>query len=172
MLFVLCALFADLFLWVPSTGIYAWVVFLLGITGHRPGHRVRERAVRPVQDRPGDEVAVPGIHADIATGGRMGVRGGVYTMSIIGKLNAYAGLATNFFRKPVTVHETYGFTADNFRWLPRRDADLCTGCGACNERCSSGATSMKDEGDAGRSPSTACTVSSAAAAPTSARSRR
>ncbi len=31
MTFVLCALFADLFLWVPSTGIYAWIVFLLGI---------------------------------------------------------------------------------------------------------------------------------------------
>jgi NADH-quinone oxidoreductase subunit H len=31
MLFVLCALFADLFLWVPSTGIYAWGVFLLGV---------------------------------------------------------------------------------------------------------------------------------------------
>jgi NADH-quinone oxidoreductase subunit H len=30
MLFVLCALFADLFLWIPSTGIYAWAVFLLG----------------------------------------------------------------------------------------------------------------------------------------------
>jgi len=68
-------------------------------------------------------------------------------MSIIGKLNAYVGLATNFLRKPVTVPETYGFTADNFRWLPKRDADLCTGCGACNERCSSGATSIKDTGE-------------------------
>lgn len=68
-------------------------------------------------------------------------------MSIIGKLSAYASMATNFFRKPVTVHDTYGFTADNFRWLPRRDADLCTGCGACNERCSSGATSIKDAGE-------------------------
>ncbi len=31
MLFVLCALFADLFLWIPSTGIYAWAVFLVGL---------------------------------------------------------------------------------------------------------------------------------------------
>jgi NADH-quinone oxidoreductase subunit H len=31
MLFVLCALFADLFLWIPSTGIYAWAVFLIGL---------------------------------------------------------------------------------------------------------------------------------------------
>ncbi len=68
-------------------------------------------------------------------------------MSIVKKISALAGLATNFFRKPVTVHETYGFTADNFRWLPRRDAELCTGCGACNERCSSGATSIKDAGE-------------------------
>ncbi|MDO9540493.1 MAG: NADH-quinone oxidoreductase subunit H [Methanocalculus sp.] len=31
MVFVLCALFADLFLWVPSSGIYAWAVFLTGL---------------------------------------------------------------------------------------------------------------------------------------------
>lgn len=31
MIFVLAALFADLFLWIPSTGILAWVVFLVGI---------------------------------------------------------------------------------------------------------------------------------------------
>jgi hydrogenase-4 component H len=68
-------------------------------------------------------------------------------MSVTGKLKAFAELATNVFRKPVTVSEAYGFTADNFRWLPRRNADLCTGCGACNERCSAGATSIKDAGE-------------------------
>ena len=68
-------------------------------------------------------------------------------MSFTGKLKAFAEVAANFFRRPVTVSEAYGFTAENFRWLPRRDADKCTGCGACNERCSSGATSIKDDGE-------------------------
>jgi len=68
-------------------------------------------------------------------------------VSITGKIKAFAELASNLFRRPVTVSEAYGFTAENFRWLPRRDADKCTGCGACNERCSSGATSIKDEGE-------------------------
>jgi NADH-quinone oxidoreductase subunit H len=31
MIFVLCALFADLFLWVPSQGISAWAVFTIGL---------------------------------------------------------------------------------------------------------------------------------------------
>jgi NADH-quinone oxidoreductase subunit H len=31
MLFVLVALFVDLFLWIPSTGILAWGVFLIGV---------------------------------------------------------------------------------------------------------------------------------------------
>jgi NADH-quinone oxidoreductase subunit H len=31
MIFVLCALFADLFLWVPSQGISAWAVFIIGL---------------------------------------------------------------------------------------------------------------------------------------------
>jgi NADH-quinone oxidoreductase subunit H len=30
-IFTLAALFADLFLWVPSTGIMAWLIFLLGL---------------------------------------------------------------------------------------------------------------------------------------------
>jgi hydrogenase-4 component H len=63
------------------------------------------------------------------------------------RLKAYSELIMNFFRKPVTVKESFAFMADTFRWLPRRDADKCTGCGACNERCSSGATSIKDNGD-------------------------
>lgn len=63
------------------------------------------------------------------------------------RLKAYSELIMNFFRKPVTVKESFAFMADTFRWLPRRDADKCTGCGACNERCSSGATSIKDDGD-------------------------
>jgi len=68
-------------------------------------------------------------------------------MSVGGKIKELAMVAANFFRRPVTVEEAYGFTAENFRWLPRRDDDKCTGCGACNERCSSGATSLKDLGD-------------------------
>jgi ferredoxin len=63
---------------------------------------------------------------------------------MIKKLKAFGQLIANFFRKPVTVPESYGFTAENFRWLPRRNDELCTGCGACNERCSSGATSLTD----------------------------
>lgn len=31
MLFVLVSLFTDLFLWIPSTGIMAWIVFLAGV---------------------------------------------------------------------------------------------------------------------------------------------
>jgi len=68
-------------------------------------------------------------------------------MSLTGKIKAFVELSLNIFHRPVTAHESYGFTAENFRWLPRRDADKCTGCGACNERCSSGATSIKDEGE-------------------------
>lgn len=67
-------------------------------------------------------------------------------MNALDKLKAYGELISNFFRKPVTVKESFGFMAQNFRWLPRRDADKCTGCGACNERCSSGATSLTDSG--------------------------
>lgn len=65
-------------------------------------------------------------------------------MNMAGKLKAFGELVTNVLRKPVTVEETFGFVAENFRWLPRRDADKCTGCGACNERCSSGATCITD----------------------------
>jgi formate hydrogenlyase subunit 6/NADH:ubiquinone oxidoreductase subunit I len=68
-------------------------------------------------------------------------------MNALQKLKAYGELISNFFRKPVTVKESFGFMAPNFRWLPRRDADKCTGCGACNERCSSGATSLTDTND-------------------------
>ncbi len=66
---------------------------------------------------------------------------------MIRKLKASCELVANFFRRPVTVEESFGFVADIFRWLPRRNADLCTGCGACVERCSSGATSITDTGD-------------------------
>jgi NADH-quinone oxidoreductase subunit H len=31
MVFVLCALFVDLFLWIPSTGIAAWAIFIVGL---------------------------------------------------------------------------------------------------------------------------------------------
>ncbi|MDO8873444.1 MAG: 4Fe-4S binding protein [Methanoregula sp.] len=67
-------------------------------------------------------------------------------MNTIGKFKAFGELITNVFRNPVTVRETFGFVAKNFRWMPRRDADKCTGCGACNERCSSGATNITDIG--------------------------
>lgn len=60
------------------------------------------------------------------------------------KLRAFGGLGSNVFRKPVTVRESFGFIAYRSRGLPRRDALKCTGCGACNERCSSGATSITD----------------------------
>ncbi|MCD1295950.1 hydrogenase [Methanocella sp. CWC-04] len=59
-------------------------------------------------------------------------------------VKAFAGLIANFFRKPVTIEENYGFLSDTFRWLPRRDDEKCTGCGACYERCSSGATHIHD----------------------------
>lgn len=56
-------------------------------------------------------------------------------------------LFLNLFRKPVTVSESYGFLPETYRGLPRRDTDRCTGCGACYERCSSGATKLTDAGD-------------------------
>jgi formate hydrogenlyase subunit 6/NADH:ubiquinone oxidoreductase subunit I len=63
------------------------------------------------------------------------------------RIKAVFGLFLNLFRKPVTVDESYGFLPDTYRGLPRRDADRCTGCGACYERCSSGATKMTDIDD-------------------------
>lgn len=65
-------------------------------------------------------------------------------MKLFTKVRAFGGLAANLFRKPVTVRESFGFIAYLSRGLPRRDALRCTGCGACNERCSSGATSVTD----------------------------
>jgi hydrogenase-4 component H len=62
------------------------------------------------------------------------------------RVQAFAGLIANLFRKPATVGESFGFLADTFRWLPRRDDNKCTGCGACSERCSTGATTIKDIG--------------------------
>jgi len=64
----------------------------------------------------------------------------------VSRLKAFSGLIANLFRRPVTVKESFGFLADTFRWLPRRDRDKCTGCGACSERCSTGATTVKDAG--------------------------
>lgn len=65
-------------------------------------------------------------------------------MRFLAKLRAFSELISNLFHKPVTVRESFGFIADNSRVLPRRDEARCTGCGACNERCSSGATSITD----------------------------
>ncbi len=64
------------------------------------------------------------------------------------QLLAFVKLAANLFRKPVTVDEAYGFLADTYRGMPVRDDEKCTGCGACFERCSSGATRISDvDGD-------------------------
>ncbi len=60
------------------------------------------------------------------------------------KARAFGTLVVNLFHKPVTVRESFGFIAYLSRGLPRRDEVRCTGCGACNERCSSGATSITD----------------------------
>jgi len=65
-------------------------------------------------------------------------------MRLTGKIRAFGGLVSNLFHKPVTVRESFGFIAYLSRGLPRRDELRCTGCGACNERCSSGATSITD----------------------------
>lgn len=53
-------------------------------------------------------------------------------------------LIGNVFRKPVTVDELHGYLPETYRGMPRRDEQLCTGCGACYERCSSGATKLTD----------------------------
>lgn len=60
------------------------------------------------------------------------------------RVRAFTELITNFFRKPVTVEESFSFLPENFRWMPQRDAEKCTGCGACLERCSSGATTIRN----------------------------
>jgi hydrogenase-4 component H len=65
-------------------------------------------------------------------------------MKRITKVRVFGGLASRLFYKPVTVRKSFGFVAYRSRGLPRRDALKCTGCGACNERCSSGATSVTD----------------------------
>lgn len=62
-----------------------------------------------------------------------------------GKFGAFAGLIANLFKKPVTVDVDYGFLAETYRAMPRRDDGKCTGCGACFERCSSGATKITDK---------------------------
>jgi formate hydrogenlyase subunit 6/NADH:ubiquinone oxidoreductase subunit I len=60
------------------------------------------------------------------------------------RIRSFLSLIGNFFRKPVTVKESFGFLPNTFRNFPRRDDDKCTGCGACYERCSSGATHLTD----------------------------
>jgi formate hydrogenlyase subunit 6/NADH:ubiquinone oxidoreductase subunit I len=65
----------------------------------------------------------------------------------VSRIRATLELIGNLFRKPVTVPESCGFIPDTCRGLPRRDEEKCTGCGACYERCSSGATKLLDEGE-------------------------
>jgi formate hydrogenlyase subunit 6/NADH:ubiquinone oxidoreductase subunit I len=65
-------------------------------------------------------------------------------MNLKTRIYAFGALIAHIFQRPVTVSDTFGFIASASRGLPRRDEDRCTGCGACNERCSSGATSVTD----------------------------
>jgi hydrogenase-4 component H len=68
-------------------------------------------------------------------------------MKVTAKLQAFSELISHLFHRPVTARESFGFLALNSRILPRRDESRCTGCGACNERCSSGSTSITDTGN-------------------------
>lgn len=63
------------------------------------------------------------------------------------RIKTFLELAGNLLKRPVTIEESYGYLPDTHRGLPRRDAEKCTGCGACYERCSSGATKLTDAGD-------------------------
>jgi len=60
------------------------------------------------------------------------------------QIRAFGSLISWLLKKPATVNEAFGFIAPASRVLPKRDSELCTGCGACSERCSSGATSISD----------------------------
>jgi len=64
----------------------------------------------------------------------------------VSRMSTFLELAGNLLKRPVTIEESYGFLPDTYRGLPRRDAEKCTGCGACYERCSSGATKLTDAG--------------------------
>lgn len=68
-------------------------------------------------------------------------------MNLKTRFTSYRELVTWLFRRPATVRDTFGFIASASRGLPGRDGILCTGCGACNERCSSGATNITDAGN-------------------------
>jgi len=74
----------------------------------------------------------------------MGSSDEVCDMRLVDKFRAFGRLFSYLLKKPETVRESFGFIAYQSRGLPRRDDTRCTGCGACNERCSSGATSIKD----------------------------
>lgn len=68
-------------------------------------------------------------------------------MNLTTRIGAFGKLIIRFFRRPVTVRDTFGFITAASRGLPRRDETRCTGCGACMERCSSGATTVTDTGN-------------------------
>ena len=90
-----------------------------------------------VQDRSGYLVAAQGSTGFIRHCSCLGIDMEVCIMRFTEKIKAYSTLAVNLFHKPVTVRESFGFIAYLSRGLPRRDDERCTGCGACNERCSS-----------------------------------
>jgi len=66
-------------------------------------------------------------------------------MKKVSQIRAFGSLLSWLYKKPATVDGLFGFIAPASRGFPKRNSDLCTGCGACNERCSSGATSIADK---------------------------
>ena len=65
-------------------------------------------------------------------------------MKKVAQIQAFGSLLRWLWTKPATVDGFFGFIAPASRGLPKRTSDLCTGCGACAERCSSGATTATD----------------------------
>ena len=144
MAFVLIALFADLFLSGSIIRSRRLGGFLSWCRIHLRHDRYGSFPVWTVQDRSGYLVDAPGATGPLSYCSILGSNLEVCTMKLSTKIRAFSGLASNLFHKPVTVRESFGFIAYLSRGLPRRDAIRCTGCGACNERCSSGATSITD----------------------------
>ncbi len=138
------ALFADLFLWGTIIRDHSLAGLLRRCRIHHCSDRSCPLTVWEVQDRSGDLVAAQGATRHISLCSCLGSNVEVCSMRVTGKIRAFGSLVSNLFHKPVTVRESFGFIAYLSRGLPRRDELRCTGCGACNERCSSGATSITD----------------------------